>query len=627
MPAILVCASLRLIYWIQVSDEAWFLAPGTDPEFYRAWADAIIGGAVSEYLPFPRAPLYAYLLAAVRAACGDFWLWSRMLNLAADIFTTIAVFKIAEHIKNRSAGFAASLVYAAAGAGIYFSGEMLMTSLATALISGYILVTLRLQEGPNPAGAATSGILLGLASLFRPNALLLFPLAIFAIFKGKKDSDRYFRSVKLTFYHAAAILLIIAPVIAVNWQSSGRLIPISIQGGVNFFIGNARNASGWSSSLPGVGAAWVDGDARRVASSNAGKQLSDPETSAELWRMGLDEIWADPGSWFMLMLKKTLLLFNIREIGNNRPLSLAVKAAPMMEYLFLLSAGMLMPFALLALWQQRKDRRYRLLIAFILVYGISIIIFFVNSRYRMPLLPVFAVLAVCGAGILLDSFKTGKTLVRVLPVVLTGILIAVPNWFGDTFEQPAQVEYVSGNAYLRLGKMAEALERYRAAEKHDPAFPELQLNIGVALLSLGDTVQAARAFEAENLQYPENSRALNNLGVIAEHYGELDEAAERLKLALAVDSSFEDARSNLFRIYLKKGDMVFKIGHLGAAFEEYVKASVLYPSAAQPWHRMALVSLSNNDRRAARDYAEEALQRDPKYEQARSLIRVLDSMD
>jgi len=655
-----IAALLRVVYWLQVNDEAWFIAPGTDPEFYMNWTDAILTGHGADYIPFPRAPLYPYLLAVLQGLFGQWWLLPRLLNLLADVTATLMIFHIIARIRDRKTGFIAGMLYALSGASIYFSGEILMTSLATALTAGFLLSLISCYQNPNLKWSAVAGLAVGITALLRPNILLLLPFSLYIIGlgsyrrfitahccqvslpdnidKGIETTVRYgdltadkpipcARIFTTTSIHLLTVILVLLPIVLANWQASKQLIPISTQGGVNFYIGNARSASGWASSLPGAGASWSDHDAQQIASKHAGKELSQLESSRELLRMGWNEIISDPVSWIRLMTKKMLLLINVREIANNRPFSLAANVSFHLQVLILLSFGLLIPFTLVGIGRCFNSINVRIIIGFAVLYSFSILIFFVNTRYRMPVLPAVVMLAALGIIEFCKGIKDKKRTWSNVSLLLLGGLLAFPNWFGDHFEQPAQIHFIAGNAFLRLGQADKALEQYKQAEQIDPDFTELQLNIGVSLLSIGDTTAAESAFEKELTLRPNNAKAHNNLGVILEGQGRLQNAIEEYSTSLRLDPTHSDARINLWRAHMKRGDILLHREELDSAVIEYQFAAGLRKREARSLYKLALISIAQERWADTHRLLKEALLRDPSYQPARTLINRITSQE
>ncbi len=616
-----LATAVRVIYWLAVADQPWFQTPGMDPEFYRTWASAILAGHGAEYIPFPRAPLYSYLLAGILKLSGSAWLLPRLFNLIFDLVTVGAIWSIGKKIGGNRAGFIAALLFALCGMAIYQSGELLMTSLEMALAALYLLMFIRTLESGKISSAAASGLLLGLFALCRPNALVLMLLAplVLVLFWRKE----LHRGLILAPVMATIGLLVIAPATYLNYVATAKLVPVATQGGVNFFIGNARGANGWASSLPGVGSDWVDADAERITELDAGKPLETYQESRQLWKMGLAEIKADPVAWTALMARKFLLLNNIREIGNNRPLALPIEAAPFLRLLFLISVGGLLPFAIVGFVQTRKNRAFAIgSLTFIMIYGGSLLLFFISSRYRMPLMPIVAVLA--GVGVTYLFANLANLLRRSSLIALTvGLVIAVPPWGGTKFENPAQGYFVVGNALQKQGRYAEAMQYYARSASLEPGYPKLHLNMGVALMASGDTLVAAQEFQIELSLSPERGEALNNLAVIAESRGDLTLAKEYYRRASEMEYGGQEALENLIRVVLKQGDDLFQHGNLESATSIYQEASSTSLTDPRPLYRMALIAATKGEFQEARGLAREALIRDREYQPASKLLAEL----
>ena len=623
---VFIAAILRLIYWLQVRDEAWFMAPGMDPEFYWQWASAIISGRGAEFLPFPRAPLYAYLLAAIRLLFGGSWLVPRLMNLAADLATLVLIQRLAKRLAGQAAALIAGILYAICGAAVYFTGELLMTSLETFLATAFLYSLARARETRAARPAIWSGVWLGLTALCRPNSLFLAPFSAGYLFLGRLKSSPSGATGKgagATIGHIAALLAVILPVTVVNYSASHRLVPIAVQGGVNFYIGNARQADGWSSTLPGVGNAWLDEDALHIAEQDAGRRLDPAQSSAQLWKMGWREIKANPPEWLRLTAKKLLILTNIREAGNNRPLTLARDSSWLILLLFPISLGLLLPFAVYGAMVTNRHTITRVILMFSAVYAASILLFFINMRYRMPLIPSVAVLG--GAGMALTHRQLIEHSLKpaLLLAILLSCMLALPPWVGGDFESPAQVHFVAGNAYLRLNRSQEALRCYAQVAAVDSAYPELHLNRGVALMMAGDSVGAADEFKAELRQNDKNPRAWNNLGVIMESRREDEEALACYKRAMESSAYAKDPRINAVRLELMRGDERFKSGDLKGAEDYFRRAAELSVGDPAPIFRLALVAGARGDLDGARSLLNQALALDSDYAPAAKLLRNL----
>ncbi|NQT34465.1 tetratricopeptide repeat protein [bacterium] len=625
LPIVLLAISVRIIYWLQAVDEAWFIAPGMDPAFYSTWAADILTGKGGSYLPFPRAPLYPYILAFIQGIFGSVWLVPRLLNLVADVVTVTIIFKFTQKItlNRKIAAFSAGL-FAISGAGVYFSGEILMTSLSTAAAAGLIYCLTLCWKKPAISWAIGSGALLAVLSLFRPNALILLPFTTAVIFAGAIRTFPGTKKYLITpIAHFLTVLILLSPVIISNWSVSHRIIPVSSQGGVNFYIGNASGATGWSSELPGIGANWDDSDAIRLAENDAGKSLTSIEVSNRFWQMSWREIKSQPAEWMRLFLKKCLMLFNVREAGNNRPLSLPKATSPMMNILFLISIGSLLPFAVVGIVSNLKDGSVRIILLFIALLGASLLLFFINARYRMPLFPAIAVLAGLGIKQLWEESVKKRIRVRTLLLLTGSAVLSLPGWIGSDFGNPAQAYFIEGNALLRTGDHRKALEKFHRTLDENPLYPELHLNIGVALLATGDTLSAEKEFQQELRINPGCAKAENNSGVIDEMRGQFKRAHQHYQRAFELNRYLDDAWINLGRISMIIGDNYMLEGDFTTAKGHYQEAFELLRDDPHPFYKLALVYIAKGDFGSARRYLDKALEQDPSYKPALDLLKNL----
>lgn len=624
--ALTLATILRLVYWWQVKDVPWFQTPGMDPAFYRGWAEAILAGDSTSFIPFPRGPLYPYILAGLWRLFGTGWLIARVFNLACDLFTITAVFRITDRMGGRRSAITAAILFGITGTGIYYSGEVLMTSLETMLFTLFVWCTVRLFERPRVQEATLTALVGALFSLCRPNGLAALGVVLLILaFRHRKAIKQIVPS--LASYSFAA-LVVLSPVTAINFQKSGRILPVALQGGVNFYIGNSHTSNGWSAVLPGVGADWTDADAQRVAEERSGRALTPPEVSDELQRMGWEEIQSHPVDWVGLMGRKLILLLNIQEVGNNRPLTLPRESSPMLTALFLISFGSLIPFGLAGLPAFRQWREGAIALAALGgTFAATLLLFFVNTRYRMPLVPLAAVTAGVGVQQLITNFKAGNYRSLSFGLLLPGLILCLPPWLGTRFDDPAQGYFVTGNALLRMDRPVEAIAYYQKSAEQADRYPKLHLNLGVAYLAAGDTLNARDQFQKELRSYPNSEQALNNLGVIAERSDQTAEALAWYARSITTKPDFSDAIENFTRLATRLGDEAFAHGNLPAAIDYYQSALGQGGKSPRLLVSIAAVQATSGDLKTSRGFIDEALALDPAYLPALNLLREVSRLE
>ncbi len=206
----------------------------------------------------------------------------------------------------------------------------------------------------------------------------------------------------------AGVVLAIAPATLRNLAVSGEPVLISSHGGLNLYVGNGPTADGTYSPIPGITPS-IDGqarDAKKVAEAAEGRPLSTREVSAHFTRLAVSWAREHPGAALRLFLKKLGLLANRIEVPLN--LSYAWYAASLSPLSFLVvGPWLLVPLGVLGLvWRlfEAPRRAFAVWAAFAPAYAVSVALFFVSSRYRLPLLLPLAV----GAGFALDALASRR---------------------------------------------------------------------------------------------------------------------------------------------------------------------------------------------------------------------------
>nr|MBC8478329.1 tetratricopeptide repeat protein [bacterium] len=313
----------------------------------------------------------------------------------------------------------------------------------------------------------------------------------------------------------------------------------------NFYIGNHSGADGWSASLPPAGTDWTMADAHLNALRDTKRQLTDAELSGYYYRRALKEIGADPVRWLKLLLHKTALLCSRTEIGNNRDINFYMRQRPPLAQL---SNWTLVPLLILGLMgmlrlMRSRDSRHRLWLGFLLSYGLGIVLFFVNARFRLPLLPFLALFA--GLELAGNFERKQQRVSRLEMFALLGIaLLGIYPHRGARAVNNAQSHLALGNAWLRQGRLIQAEEQYQLGLKEDSLRANLHLNLGVIAWQREDLQTARQQYEQELLYHPGNIQALVNLGALYHTEGNYQHAERVLARAIRLNPLHRDAVFN-----------------------------------------------------------------------------------
>ncbi|MBN1433578.1 glycosyltransferase family 39 protein, partial [Candidatus Fermentibacterales bacterium] len=160
---------MRLAHLLFMSGHQLFRHGVVDAEWHHVWARMISRGQLEAYAPFFRAPLYPWLLGLSYRLFGSGPWTGRLLSLLVSLVGVAAFHRLCLRWTGRQRALLISLAWALWGTAVFYSCELLITPLYTTLLILVMLCVARREY-------AGSALLLGLASIARPSALLLAPM-------------------------------------------------------------------------------------------------------------------------------------------------------------------------------------------------------------------------------------------------------------------------------------------------------------------------------------------------------------------------------------------------------------------------------------------------------------------
>jgi len=519
-----------------------------DALYHYNWASSIASGEILANAPYFRAPLYPIILAILLKMSGGSLIFVRIVQFMAGCLMLIYSYRLAEKVADKRAAITACLLLTLYPVMTYSEGELLLDAIFSlfALISlYYFLPDINGRQRP-----IYTGLFLALAAITRPTVLVFIPFAIiYLLLYRKRECSVGFR-LKKTIGFLAVIAVIIAPVTIVNYVTSHQFILISYQGGVNFYIGNNSQADGLTASLPPVGENWTLEDAAYLAQKDTGKKLSHSEQSSYWYEKGIDYIRSYPKASALLLIKKIYYAFSGHEISNNRPLDEAIFQNPLLR-LLPVRFSLIIPLAILPLLLGLRERKGLIILySVILIYGMVISVYFVNSRFRLPLVPLLAILAGTGIVTIYDTIRARRFSYRLFMAILAASLVfatITADIYPEKFSNPQYGLFLRGNISLRGADYRTAAARFDSLSRMAPYFERSFLNLGIAYLKMGQVTSAADAFRQEFAHNPYSAEAANNLGVIFLLERNSDSARHYFTMALELKPYYREAAINYLR--------------------------------------------------------------------------------
>ena len=599
----------RVLYLREFSTSPLFWTPvGPDVGEYVEWARNILQGRLLWDEPQIHAPLYPYFLSAC------LWLTGSNLAIARTIQTglvLLAAIPLLLALRTAGGGRRSAWLLAVLWAWyppiVFHSGELVCEALIVPILACSILFLCKADATWGRLRAlhlCAAGLLTGLACATHPSALFFAAAeaAVITVFGGPAPVEP---RGSLRQRAAAAALLLAAtaipvlPIAAYNTIALKDFVPIQANSGLNFFIGNNKDANGTCYLRPGP--AWD------AAAAEARKTAGAKTTSVDrhLCMLTASQIAENPLRWAFLLVRKTLYAWNFRELTAGAD-PWPVRYHTAYQRLFKWAFALCGTLALCGLFWSAIDKRFRTVNRhFIIVaaaFWLSQVVFTVSGRYRIPMLVgalplaaatldllIFKALELiaklpwrrgrlfadgrrfpeaeampgcivdasgkmagaaracrpegCGGKATPPSAKRLAPLVACMAAALAVVLLPTPpiDWQGEKGEAASLL----GEALLKAKKPGEALPHLLTAVKESPAWSRHHNLLGTAARELGDMAGAARCFEKALSLDPDDATTLANAALAARAFGDTRKADAYFQEAMRLKDGINKEQRSL----------------------------------------------------------------------------------
>ena len=560
--AVLILAAaaiLRLAAFFSLRSTIYFDYLLYDERFYHDWAVKIADGTWHSTSVYEFAPLYAYVMAAVYKLFSADPVYIRCLNLIFGILTCLFIGLAGREMGGRRLGLAAMLLAAFYRPLIFYSLVPLKTALSVVLFSLFMWVFLAGLNNPSRLRPwLMCGLTTGLMINVRPNYLAVLPVVVFfvltAAYRDRLPPKRWIRQAGLLL---AGFILAVSPFVLRNYRVAGKLALSVSQAGFNFYIGNNpendlpyyRPVAFASSSPFYQGTQFTIETSRRV-----GHRLSPREGSAYWIKAALKQARHAPGVFAGKIGLKTLAFFNRFEAGDHYHIGFISQFAPFFR-LPLPGFDIILAVAMAGLAAGAAVNRKVLAAGLVfIVYGLTLIAFFCNTRYRLPVAVVLIPLAVYGIRELVRSLQA-RRLKKAAGLPAVALLALIVSWLPITGTGDMSGYYNTHALILgRQGRIQEAMRFWRlSSEMKQPYSAYADLALAGVYLQNGDRHKAL----AYLAQIPQQSFAAAEkfelLGDMAVQEGDFTQALDHYRASIRINSGRLDIRRKLIRL-LEKTD-------------------------------------------------------------------------
>ena len=378
----------------------------TDMKTYLDLADQILKGKFPEtfyYQPF----YYAVFLPLCRFISTSA-LFPAFLQSLLGASTVYLTGKAARLLAGKTAGLCGAALCCFSLIHIYFTPYARLEVLQGFWITLLFYLLLRLRKKSSCLRWGIWGMILGCSILTRGNTILFLLPAGMVFFTLRKKLPRKQRALSVASLLLGMILLQM-PFSIYNSVKTGHLCGPSTAGGAVLAFGNNPEGApaGLELPYPKTYELWLSKE----------KECSIPQRMFQ-W------FCREPGAFLEQQFQKGMLFWDSMDHPNNITEENARKSS-LIRSLHFLPTGIILALALAGIFTSLYRKRYRysrsihLWLTFTLLYALSISLFYILARFRLPAIGLLCM----GGGVFLGEFfrKSNTFTIRVRLLLLCGV--------------------------------------------------------------------------------------------------------------------------------------------------------------------------------------------------------------
>ena len=261
-------------------------------------------------------------------------------------------------------------------------------------------------------------------------------------------------------------------------------------------------------------------------------------------------------------------------------------------------------------WGHSATASRFLLMLFGLAAAASVVTLVVGLRYRMPLVPVLAILAGTGLDSIVRAVQERRLAELGGYAAAATAAVLVSHALHDPRNTNVAEEWaLTGSALITEHRLIDAEAAYRRALQLDPRSGLAWDGLGLALYDAGRLSDAAPALVRALEIDPDSSRATFHLALVHERAGDLSAAAEGYARALTLSPFDAEVAGHLGEATRKRAVELGMAGRTAEARDAMKRAVALLPDNGEAWLDLSLLSLDLGDRAAAAEALQRARER------------------
>ena len=522
--------------------------------FYHSWALRILGGQWTDHQAFYGLPGYAFLLALIYLIVGVQPFAVGLIQSVIGALTSVVIYRLGcetfasvriDAARTRVLGGLAAIGWAVFLPAQTFSVILMPTCWLVLVYWACLLWLMRIQTSSPWRPWLVMGLAIGFVSLFVATILFLWPVVLasilFTVWKERPLAQRWGGRLAAVAIFAAGVFGGASPAWIHNYFIAKEPVLLSAHSGLNLWIGNNPDASGYPRIPPGLRAS-QEGllqDSVTLARRLAGRDLKRYEVS-RFWSDRANHwIGENRGAWLRLTASKLSNFWNAFQYDDLSSIKLLMNDGVLTAGIsFGIVSALGLPGLILGVV---RVVRSRWIAAGVLLHMAALLPVFITERYRLCAVPG---LLLFGAWLLIDLWQLllDRKWAAVAGVVA---LVCASSWFVSIARpDPSNWSldhYKAGIRSLDNGMIAEAERELTAAYAYVPVNSEILFALGNLRLAQENYAGAKHWYRKSLELQPNHSGVWNNFGVVA--LSEKQFGIAEKSFAKSLESEPEDAKT------------------------------------------------------------------------------------
>lgn len=545
---------VRMVYLEQIKSNPFFMPRSLDPWFYHAWATDIISGNWLGKSVFQGMPLYAYFLAGIYAVAGVSVYAAYFVQVVIGALSCVLIFLLGRRVFSYSTGVIAAIGAILYKPFIFYDGMLVGASLVVLLYLVVLLFFINYIDRPSTVRGVLLGILIGIAGLARAPIVLL-PLFYFGYLAFKSLLFPSAINLVVHLKRCAVLFIGICIVFSIttlrNYFVAGDMIALTAHSGFNMYIGNNPDATGRFHAPQGIGRQieYMMDNAHAIAEKQLGRELK-PSEGSRFWKQrAYGWIRKNPFDFIKLLCRKIYLFWQGGEISDFRNIEFFERFSALMRLPFI-TFMMIVPLAVIGIvLSLKRNGCLTVLRCFIVSYLVAIIMYFINSRYRIPVVPVLLIFAAHTVTTVIQQVAA-RRYKRFFCYII--VICTVYFLFSLKYEKPNLSDDYNelGSWYIsEKHDYKKGIALFKEAVRLKPDNDFVWFNLACAYFDENDLDYARAAFEKCIELNSNDYESYNLLGIICAKENNHAEAASYFKQAIDSNSRYYKAYNNLATTY------------------------------------------------------------------------------